>query len=170
MCHAFLRFSRNSVSDHDSSNNTVSLEIPEAGAALATMIVRDDMANGFNVCHGGLVFTLADTAFAFACNAYNRETLSANAKIKWLLPTRPGDRLVATAAPASGISISIPRARDEASFSSMIWAQRCARSSASTICAPVISFRVFDHPPNRDETLLSGSGSGPSAVSIVVVR
>jgi len=75
----------------------IEIEIPEAGAALATMIVRDDMANGFNVCHGGLVFTLADTAFAFACNAYNRETLSANAKIKWLLPTRPGDRLVATA-------------------------------------------------------------------------
>jgi acyl-CoA thioesterase len=61
------------------------------------MTVRDNMANGFNVCHGGIVFTLADTAFAFACNAYNRETLSANAKIKWLLPVRPGDRLVATA-------------------------------------------------------------------------
>lgn len=85
--------------ENDASSRALGIEIkiPEAGAALATMIVRDDMANGFNVCHGGLVFTLADTAFAFACNAYNRETLSANAKIKWLLPTRPGDRLVATA-------------------------------------------------------------------------
>lgn len=85
--------------ENDASSRAlgIEIEIPEAGAALATMIVRDDMANGFNVCNGGLVFTLADTAFAFACNAYNRETLSANAKIKWLLPTRPGDRLVATA-------------------------------------------------------------------------
>ena len=85
--------------ENDASSRAlgIEIEIREAGAALATMIVRDDMANGFNVCHGGLVFTLADTAFAFACNAYNRETLSANAKIKWLLPTRPGDRLVATA-------------------------------------------------------------------------
>ena len=85
--------------ENDASSRAlgIEIEIPEAGAALATMIVRDDMANGFNVCHGGLVFTLADTAFAFACNAYNRETLSANAKIKWLLPAKPGDRLVATA-------------------------------------------------------------------------
>ncbi len=85
--------------ENDASSKSLGIEIqiPEAGAALATMTVRDNMANGFNVCHGGLVFTLADTAFAFACNAYNRETLSASAKIKWLLPVRPGDRLVATA-------------------------------------------------------------------------
>lgn len=85
--------------ENDASSRSlgIEIEIPKAGAALATMTVRDNMANGFNVCHGGIVFTLADTAFAFACNAYNRETLSANAKIKWLLPVRPGDRLVAAA-------------------------------------------------------------------------
>jgi acyl-CoA thioesterase len=83
--------------DASSKSLGIEIKIPQAGAAVASMIVRDNMANGFNVCHGGIVFTLADTAFAFACNAYNRETLSANAKIKWLLPVRPGDRLVATA-------------------------------------------------------------------------
>ena len=85
--------------ENDASTKSMGIEIqiPEAGAAVATMTVRDDMANGFNVCHGGVVFTLADTAFAFACNAYNSETLSANATIKWLLPVRPGERLVATA-------------------------------------------------------------------------
>jgi acyl-CoA thioesterase len=85
--------------ENDASTKSMGIEIqiPEAGAAVAVMTVRDDMANGFNVCHGGVVFTLADTAFAFACNAYNSETLSANATIKWLLPVRPGERLVATA-------------------------------------------------------------------------
>ncbi len=85
--------------ENDASSRSLGIEIqiPQAGAAVASMTVRDNMANGFNVCHGGIVFTLADTAFAFACNAYNRETLSANAMIKWLLPVRPGDRLVATA-------------------------------------------------------------------------
>jgi len=85
--------------ENDASTKSMGIEIqiPEAGAAVAAMTVRDNMANGFNVCHGGVVFTLADTAFAFACNAYNSETLSANATIKWLLPVRPGERLVATA-------------------------------------------------------------------------
>ena len=85
------------ANDASSRSLGIEIQIPEAGTALASMTVRDNMANGFNVCHGGLVFTLADTAFAFACNAYNRETLSASARIKWLLPVRPGDRLVATA-------------------------------------------------------------------------
>jgi acyl-CoA thioesterase len=49
----------------------IEIEIPEPGSAVAKMTVREDMVNGFDICHGGLVFTLADTAFAFACNAYN---------------------------------------------------------------------------------------------------
>jgi len=85
------------ANDASTESMGIEIEIPAAGTAIATMIVRDDMANGFAVCHGGVVFTLADTAFAFACNAYNAETLSANATIKWLRPARPGDRLVAVA-------------------------------------------------------------------------
>ncbi len=85
------------ANDASTESMGIEIEIPGAGAAIAAMTVRDNMANGFGVCHGGVVFTLADTAFAFACNAYNAETLSANATIKWVRPARPGERLVAVA-------------------------------------------------------------------------
>lgn len=75
----------------------ITVEIPEVGQAIATMLIRDDMVNGFDVCHGGLVFTLADTAFAFACNAYDRLTYAAAADIEFLRPARRGDALEATA-------------------------------------------------------------------------
>ncbi len=73
------------------------IEIPAPGIAVASMTVRPDMLNGFGVCHGGIVFTLADTAFAFACNARNDETLSVSASIEWLAPAHAGERLVARA-------------------------------------------------------------------------
>ena len=71
--------------------------IPEAGRAVARMTVREDMVNGFDVCHGGLLFTLADTAFAFACNGYDDVTVAAAASIDFLRPARPGDELHALA-------------------------------------------------------------------------
>ena len=58
----------------------IKIEIREVGSATAQMTVRDDMVNGFNVCHGGLLFALADTAFAFACNAYDRKTVAAKSR------------------------------------------------------------------------------------------
>jgi acyl-CoA thioesterase len=61
------------------------------------MTVRDDMVNGHAIGHGGLTFTLADSAFAFACNSYDRRTVAAGAEIRFLAPTRLGDVLVATA-------------------------------------------------------------------------
>jgi len=73
------------------------VEIREAGSATAHMEVRDDMVNGFNVCHGGLLFSLADTAFAFACNAYNRKTVAASGNIEFLRPAMLGDILRAVA-------------------------------------------------------------------------
>ena len=75
----------------------ISVEIPHPGRAVATMLVRDDMVNGFDVCHGGLIFTLADTAFAFACNAYDQLTVAAAADIEFLRPVNPGDVLEAAA-------------------------------------------------------------------------
>jgi len=75
----------------------IDIEIPAAGQATATMTVRQDMLNGFGVCHGGIVFTLADTAFAFACNAYDDETLSVSANIEWLQAVRGGETLTASA-------------------------------------------------------------------------
>ncbi len=73
------------------------VELPEAGAAVARMQIREDMINGFGVCHGGLVFTLADTAFAFACNAYNDQTVAASGHIEFVRPSSLGDSLEATA-------------------------------------------------------------------------
>ena len=75
----------------------IRVEIPAAGEAVAHITVRDDMINGFDVCHGGLLFTLADTAFAFACNAYDSLTFAAAANIEFIRPALLGDELRALA-------------------------------------------------------------------------
>ncbi len=67
------------------------------GWAEVTMRVRPDMTNGHGVCHGGLVFALGDSAFAFACNSYNEATVAAAATIDFLAPARAGDELRAEA-------------------------------------------------------------------------
>jgi acyl-CoA thioesterase len=67
------------------------------GHAVVTMVVREDMANGHGITHGGLVFTLADTAFAMACNAEGSVTVSSGAEITYFAPTRVGQELTATA-------------------------------------------------------------------------
>lgn len=75
----------------------IEIEIAEPATAIATMRVRDDMVNGFDICHGGLVFALADTAFAFACNAYDDLTVAASGSIDFLRPAKRGDDLRALA-------------------------------------------------------------------------
>ena len=75
----------------------IQVEIPAPGVAVATMRVREDMVNGFDICHGGLVFTLADTAFAFACNAYDQVNVAGAGTIDFLRPARAGDELRAIA-------------------------------------------------------------------------
>jgi acyl-CoA thioesterase len=67
------------------------------GWARVTMRVRGDMVNGHQVCHGGLLFALADSAFAFACNSYNESTVAAAASIDFLAGAREGDELTAEA-------------------------------------------------------------------------
>lgn len=67
------------------------------GSAEVRMTVRDNMLNGYGICHGGLIFTLADTAFAHACNSYNIATVAAGCSIEYLAPAHSGDTLVATA-------------------------------------------------------------------------
>ena len=75
----------------------ITVEIPAVGQAVATMRVREDMVNGFNICHGGLVFAVADTAFAFACNAYDDLNVAASGNIEFLRPASIDDVLTATA-------------------------------------------------------------------------
>ena len=67
------------------------------GQATARMVVRDTMINGHNICHGGYVFLLADTAFAFACNTYGPITVAAACDIAFLGPAHLGDELIAQA-------------------------------------------------------------------------
>ncbi|GAA3583136.1 hydroxyphenylacetyl-CoA thioesterase PaaI [Klugiella xanthotipulae] len=67
------------------------------GNVSISMPIRDDMINGFDVTHGGYVFTLADTAFAIACNLNDNVTLAAGADITFLKATRKGQTLTATA-------------------------------------------------------------------------
>lgn len=76
----------------------IEIEIPEAGTCVARMRVREDMVNGFDICHGGLIFALADTAFAIACNARNRLSVAASANMDFLRPAALADELTATAA------------------------------------------------------------------------
>jgi acyl-CoA thioesterase len=68
------------------------------GQARVVMTVRPEMVNGHDVCHGGIVFALADSAFAFACNSYNASTVAASGAIDFLTPARAGDELTAEAA------------------------------------------------------------------------
>ena len=75
----------------------IEIEIPEPGSAIATMRVHGDMVNGFDIAHGGLVFTLADTAFAFACNAYDDVTVAGSGTIEFLRPVFEGDDMRAVA-------------------------------------------------------------------------
>jgi acyl-CoA thioesterase len=67
------------------------------GHAVMSMPVRIDMLNGHDTCHGGFMFLLADSAFAFACNSYNRNTVAAACHIDFLAPARLGDVLEAEA-------------------------------------------------------------------------
>ncbi len=66
------------------------------GFAVMTMTVRADMLNGHATCHGGFIFLLADSAFAFACNSHNLTTVAAGCTIEFLAPAREGDVLTAT--------------------------------------------------------------------------
>ena len=67
------------------------------GRATLTMTVRADMLNGLDICHGGLVTTLADSAFAFACNSYNELTVASGFSVDLVAPAREGDVLTAVA-------------------------------------------------------------------------
>jgi len=73
------------------------LDAVQPGRARVLMKVRADMVNGHGVCHGGLVFALADSAFAFACNTGNESTVAAAASIDFLIAVHEGDELTAEA-------------------------------------------------------------------------
>jgi acyl-CoA thioesterase len=83
----------------DRASQALGITVSEVavGRATATMRVRDDMVNGHDIAHGGYVFLLADTAFAFACNTHGPPTVARSADIAFLSPVRAGEDLVAVA-------------------------------------------------------------------------
>ena len=83
----------------DRASQAMGMRIDAIGPGTATlsMPVRDDMLNGHGICHGGLIFTLADSAFAFACNTYNALTVAQSNHITYLSPGSANDTLTAHA-------------------------------------------------------------------------
>jgi acyl-CoA thioesterase len=83
----------------DKASRHMGMEIVEVTAARAVlrMRVRPEFCNGHHICHGGFIFTLADSAFAFACNSHNKITVANNCTISFLAPAKEGDTLTATA-------------------------------------------------------------------------
>lgn len=75
----------------------ITIEVAKPGYARLSMSVRGDMLNGHDMCHGGMIFTLADTAFAYACNSRNQVAVAQTAQITFCAPARKADRLTAIA-------------------------------------------------------------------------
>jgi acyl-CoA thioesterase len=83
----------------DDASRGLGMEIVEvrSGEATLAMTVKPHMVNGQRVAHGGFIFLLADSAFAFACNSHNERAVAAQCDIAFIKPGKLGDRLVATA-------------------------------------------------------------------------
>lgn len=83
----------------DRASQALGMELAAIGPGYArmTMLVRPEMLNGHGTCHGGFIFALADSAFAFACNSYNQNTVASGCSIEYLSPGRAGDVLQAEA-------------------------------------------------------------------------
>jgi acyl-CoA thioesterase len=83
----------------DDASRGIGMEIVEvkAGRATLAMTVKPSMVNGQGIAHGGFIFTLADSAFAFACNSYNERVVAVQGNITFIKPGKLGDRLLATA-------------------------------------------------------------------------
>ncbi|QIR86933.1 hydroxyphenylacetyl-CoA thioesterase PaaI [Paracoccus sp. AK26] len=87
--------------DSASQRLGMSLDYIAPGRATLSMTITDTMSNGHGNAHGGYIFTLADSAFAFACNSYNQMAVAQHCSITYLIPGRIGDRLTATATETS---------------------------------------------------------------------
>ena len=92
-----------SLYEADLASQALGIEIIDVapGRVRVAMTVRADMVNGYGMCHGGIVFALADSAFAFACNSHGDPMVAAGASSEFLAPTPRGERVIATAAEVS---------------------------------------------------------------------
>lgn len=83
--------------DHATLALGMKVQSVSAGSCCVTMEIREDMLNGFSTCHGGLIFSLADSAFGFASNSHNFMSVAAGCQIDYLRPAHAGDILCASA-------------------------------------------------------------------------
>jgi acyl-CoA thioesterase len=92
-----------SLYEADLASQSLGIEVIDVapGRVRIAVTVRADMVNGYGMCHGGIVFAFADSAFAFACNSYGDPMVAAGASIEFLAPTPRGERVIATAAEVS---------------------------------------------------------------------
>lgn len=90
---------RDGMYERDQAARSLEMKITAVGPGRATitMPVREDMLNGFRIAHGGLITTLADTAFAYACNSGNEQTVASGISVDFMAPGKPGDLLTAAA-------------------------------------------------------------------------
>jgi acyl-CoA thioesterase len=84
---------------NDHASKALGMEIVDIGAGCATlaMTITTEMVNGHGIAHGGFIFTLADSAFAYACNSRNDNTVAAQGQITFIRPSKLGARLIASA-------------------------------------------------------------------------
>ncbi|MEM7256098.1 MAG: hydroxyphenylacetyl-CoA thioesterase PaaI [Pseudomonadota bacterium] len=83
--------------DSASKSLGINLQQVSVGRAVLSMLVTEQHTNGHDICHGGFIFTLADSAFAFACNSYNQIAVAQQNSITFVAPGKLGDTLTATA-------------------------------------------------------------------------
>lgn len=85
--------------ERDRASHSLGIELEGFGPGYAKlrMTVREDMLNGFGICHGGFITALADSAFAYSCNSYNEQTVASGISLDFVAPAHPGDVLHAEA-------------------------------------------------------------------------
>jgi acyl-CoA thioesterase len=113
----------------------MTLEAVDEGSATLSLDVAPHHTNGLGACHGGVIFALADSAFAFACNSRNQATVAQHNSITYLAPGKLGDRLIATAREVSlsgrsgvyDVSVTTETGRQIAEF------RGCSRTVAGTL-------------------------------------
>ncbi|WP_322070350.1 hydroxyphenylacetyl-CoA thioesterase PaaI [Paraburkholderia bannensis] len=93
------RATAQSMYEADGCSRALGMKLLEvrAGYARLSMAVRPEFLNGHQICHGGMIFTLADSTFAFACNSYNVSTVASGCSIEFLRPVQPDEVLTAEA-------------------------------------------------------------------------
>jgi acyl-CoA thioesterase len=102
---AVARAAAQAMWDKDLASRSLgmSLNAVSPGMASLSLTITAAMTNGHKTCHGGYIFTLADSAFAFACNSYNQNTVAQHCSVTFLRPAVEGDRLTASAREVSRI-------------------------------------------------------------------